>query len=73
MSPVIGPVSGTNFVFCSYGKFQLGYRAEISAVTERNKARLSKVHPGTKVKCFYGKMFSPVTEISVTWLARILI
>ena len=52
-----GPVSRTNFVFCSYGKFQPGYRAEISAVTEMNKAPTFKFHPGNRAGVFIWENF----------------
>lgn len=31
-----GPVTGTNFVVCSYGKFQPGYRDEKESKRARN-------------------------------------
>ena len=54
-----GPVSGTKFVFCSYEKFQPGYQAEISAVTEINKARPFKFHPGDRAGVFIREHFQP--------------
>ena len=79
MSPVTGLADGTNFFFCSnsYGKFQPGYRAEISAVTEMNKARPFKFYPGILAGVFIWENFQreisvAKTEISVTGLARLL-
>ena len=42
---------------CSYGKFQPGYRAEISAVNEMNKARPLKFHPGNQAGVFIWEHF----------------
>ena len=52
-----GPVSGSNFVFCSYGKLQPGYRANVSGVTEMNKARTFKFHPGNRAGVFIWENF----------------
>ena len=52
-----GPVSGTDFVFCSYGKFQFGYQ------DEQGTARLSSFIPVTRLGCSYGKISSLVVNI----------
>ena len=53
-----GPVSELRFRpgYRSYGKFQLDYRDE----------QVSSFIPVTGLECSYGKISSPVTEISVT-------
>ena len=44
-----GPVGGTNFVFCSYGKFNLGYRDE----------KCPKGHQNNR-----GTAFRPVSDVT---------
>ena len=53
------PVSELRFQpgYCSYEKFQPGYRAEISAITEINKARTFKFHPGNRAGVFIWENF----------------
>ena len=59
LSPLTGagPVSGTNFAFCSYGKFQLG--------NEMKKVPHFKFIPVTGLEYSYWKFSSPGCEISV--------
>ena len=53
--------------YCSYGKFQLGYR-------DKQGATFQLFHPAvTGLDFSYEKISSPVTEISVTGLARLLL
>ena len=44
--------------YCSYGKFQLGYRDEQGAT-------VSSFIPVTGLECSYGTISSPVAQISV--------
>ena len=55
----MSPVGGTNFVFRSYEEFKPGYRAEISAVTETNKARPFKLYSGNRAGVFTWEKFQP--------------
>ena len=53
-----GPVSGNNFVLCSYGPtFQPGYRAGISVVAEMNTVGPFKFHPGNRAGAFIWEKF----------------
>ena len=61
MSPVAGlaRLAGRIFAFCSYGKFSpvTVHMENFSLVTEMNKARPFKLHPGNRAGVFIWENF----------------